>query len=108
MDINGLTGVQPNAATRPPGTDERLKKEPQAEFLAYMEKTPAERMRETWLRGRGLSEEDLKAMNPEKREALEKQMAEDIKAQMVEEARAKALKADHAKLSLSGFLATTL
>lgn len=108
MDINGLTGVQPISSALSPGTSERLRRGPQAEFLAYMEKTPAERMRETWLGSRGLTEEDLKAMSPEKREALEQQIAQDIKAQMIEDARAKALKADNAKLSLSSFLATTL
>jgi hypothetical protein len=108
MDTNGLTGVPPTNSLLPPGTSDRLKAGPEAEFLAYMEKTPAERMRETWLGSRGLTEEDLKAMSPEKREALEKQIAEDIKAQMIEEARAKALKTDQTKMSLSSFLATTI
>ena len=51
-------------------------------FLAYMKKTPEQRMREAVLKEMGLTEEDLKAMSPEEREATEAKIAERIKDRM--------------------------
>lgn len=55
-----------------------------AEFLKHVKKTPAEQMRASILESMGLKEEDLKAMDPKKREALEAKIKELIK-QRVEE-----------------------
>lgn len=54
----------------------------EAEFLKYARMSPAERMRDAVLKQLGVTEEDLKAMSPEKRQAIEKKMAEMIKEQV--------------------------
>ncbi len=46
------------------------------EFKEYMQKSPAERMREQVLKSLGLTEEELDAMPPEKREQVEKGIGE--------------------------------
>ena len=108
LDISGISGAQSSNIDLSAGKNEQLKKSAKAEFLAYMEKSPAERMRDAWLKSHGLTEEDLKAMDAAAREAVEKQLAEDIKRQMQEEAKDKALKASTSPLSISALLATTL
>lgn len=52
------------------------------EFLDYMKKSPGQRMIDEWLKAHNLTEQDLAAMSPEKRDAILKQMAEDIKNKM--------------------------
>lgn len=90
MNIKGLFGGLPPGVTVATGKADHLERGPRAEFLAYMEKSPAERMRDTWLKAHGLSEDDLKAMAPAEREAVEQQIAADIKAQMQEDAQEQA------------------
>jgi len=60
------------------------------EFLEDMKKTPAERMEEAWLRARGLTKEDLEAMEPEERAALLDEMKQQIEDQIRREAEQKA------------------
>lgn len=86
------------------GKNTPLEKAPKEEFLAYMAKSPAERMAEAWLKARGISPEELEQMPPEEREALEKQMAEDIKRQLEQEAREKAVKNTTTTLPMASFL----
>jgi predicted flavoprotein YhiN len=107
LNINGLSGMQAFALPAGYGKNTPLDKSPKQEFLAYMEKSPAERMAEAWLRSRGISPEELEQMPPEEREALEKQMAEDIKRQMEQEAREKAVKSSgvNTALPMASFLA---
>ncbi|WP_110792978.1 hypothetical protein [Rhizobium wuzhouense] len=52
-----------------------------AEFLDESRKTPAERIREKYLKENGLTEEMLAEMSPEDREAVEDQIAALIKRQ---------------------------
>ncbi|WP_374370466.1 hypothetical protein [Dongia sp.] len=105
MNINSILSLQGQGLSVSTGKSEQLKKDPREEFLAYMEKSPAERMADAWLKAHGLSEEDLKAMDPAKREAIEKQMAEDIKREMQEEAQKRALKqANNKTLPMASFL----
>lgn len=52
------------------------------DFLAYMEKTPAERLREDILKALSLTEEDLEGMPPEQRKGIEKKIAEIIKERL--------------------------
>ncbi|NCY25885.1 MAG: hypothetical protein EBX37_13865 [Alphaproteobacteria bacterium] len=59
-------------------------------FLEYMNKTPAERWREAWLKQHKLTEADLEAMSPEKRRAIEDQMAQDMKEQIERSAEKRA------------------
>lgn len=54
-----------------------------AQFKEYMEKTPAELMREQVLKDLGISEEDLAAMPPEKRAAMEDEIADRIKEKLL-------------------------
>ena len=54
-----------------------------AEFRAYLEKTPAERMREWVLKKMGISEEELASMPPEKRLAVEAEIAERIREKLL-------------------------
>jgi hypothetical protein len=51
-------------------------------FLDYMHKTPMQRMREAILDELGLTEEQLAAMPPEKRQAIETTIAERIKQRL--------------------------
>jgi TPP-dependent pyruvate/acetoin dehydrogenase alpha subunit len=58
------------------------------EFSDYMKKSPAEQMRDQILKAMGLTEDQLKAMPPEKRAAIEEKIKEMIKTK-VEEAQEK-------------------
>jgi hypothetical protein len=49
------------------------------EFMAYMEKTPEERLRDDILKSLGLTEEDLENLPPEQRQAIEDKIKEMIK-----------------------------
>lgn len=49
------------------------------EFKEYRQKSPAERMREQVLKSLGLSEEELAAMPPEKREQVENSIGERVR-----------------------------
>ncbi|TLS18253.1 MAG: hypothetical protein FDZ72_09875 [Betaproteobacteria bacterium] len=49
----------------------------------YLSKSPAEHMRDAVLREMGLTEEDLAAMPPEKREAMEAEIADRIKERLL-------------------------
>lgn len=53
-------------------------------FLREAHKTPAERVREQWLKSHNLSEDDLAAMSPEKRKAIEDAMAEDMRRRVTD------------------------
>jgi len=59
------------------------------DFLDYMKKTPMQRMREAILKEMGLTEEDLKAMDPEKRDEVEAAIAEKIKERLRAQAQEK-------------------
>ncbi|GEM_PF-6397518 len=56
------------------------------EFLDYMAKSPAERLRDQILGEKGLTEEDVEALPPEKRAALEEEIAQRIKDYLTESA----------------------
>lgn len=48
-------------------------------FLTEAHKTPAQRIREQWLKAHKLSEKDLEQKTPEERKAIEDSIAQDIK-----------------------------
>lgn len=48
-------------------------------FLAEAHKSPAQRIREQWLKAHKLSEKDLEQKSPEERKAIEDSIAQDIK-----------------------------
>ncbi|TBU72140.1 hypothetical protein [Phytopseudomonas daroniae] len=47
-----------------------------AQFMAYMEMTPAEKIRDKILKEVGMTEEELESLPPEQRAAVEKEIAE--------------------------------
>jgi hypothetical protein len=49
------------------------------EFLAYMEKTPEERLRANILKSIGVTEEEIESLPPEQRQAIEEKIKEIIK-----------------------------
>ncbi|HCT04204.1 MULTISPECIES: hypothetical protein [unclassified Pseudomonas] len=61
-----------------------------ADFTDYMNKTPAERIREQLLKEQGLTEEEVQAMPQEKQDAIAKQVAERVKEQQDQQVAAKA------------------
>lgn len=77
----------PSAPASPVKTRQAASAEAKQEFLAYMQKTPAQRMREAWLKSHNLTEEQLDAMPPEQRQAIEKQMADEIKEKLKQQAQ---------------------
>jgi hypothetical protein len=78
------------------------------DFLDYMKKPVAERMRDTWLKAHGLTEKDLDAMPGDERDAIEKQMAADIKSQMQQQAQAKATKQTSSAAALTTLLTNSM
>jgi hypothetical protein len=52
------------------------------EFLAFAKMTPAEKIRYLYLQRHGLTEKDLKAMSPAKRQAIEAEIRDEIKDAM--------------------------
>lgn len=58
-------------------------------FREYMSKSPAEQMRELVLKEMNLSEEDLAAMPPDKRQAIEAEISDRIKERMFAESRSR-------------------
>jgi len=63
-------------------------------LLAYLKKTPAERMEDNWLRAHGLDAEKLAAMSPEDRAAVMKRMKEDIEDKLKTQTEQRALQVD--------------
>jgi hypothetical protein len=59
------------------------------DFTDYMNKTPAERVREQLLKEQGLTEADVQAMSPEKQDAISKQVADRLKQQQEQQVAAK-------------------
>lgn len=90
MAIAGI-GVNPysvptgtaNASTRTAKADPEKEHDDVVQlFLAEARKTPAERLREDWLKAHNLTEDSLAEMPAEQREAIEKSIAEEIKRQL--------------------------
>lgn len=71
-----------SAAARNSGASKAM-----SDFQDYANKTPAQRMRDAILKSMGLSEDDLKAMSPEKRKAVEDAIARKIKERAEEAAK---------------------
>lgn len=72
-----LQATEPTSAT-PKANNEKSYSEGSAvqEFREYMSKPVAERVRDEILKSMGLTEEQLQAMSPERREAVEKEIAQ--------------------------------
>lgn len=61
-----------------------------ADFTDYMNKSPAERIREQLLKEQGLTEAQVQAMPQEKQDAIAKQVADRVKQQQDQQVAAKA------------------
>lgn len=61
-----------------------------ADFTDYMNKSPAERIREQLLKEQGLTEAQVQAMPQEKQDAIAKQVADRVKQQQEQQVAAKA------------------
>jgi hypothetical protein len=79
-----------NAATAPAattgstdGADAVGPKSAKVEFLDYAKLTPAQKMRAAMLSKLGVTEEELKAMDPKKRQKIEDQIKEMVKQQVL-------------------------
>lgn len=68
-----------NADTYQPTDTERA-------FLEYMEKTPAERIRDAILKEMGITEQDLAQMTPEQRQGIEEEIAQRMQDKAVKTA----------------------
>ncbi len=65
---------------------------PAAELQAYVDMTPAQRLRASALQSLGLKESDLAGMSPEERQEIEDKIAAFIRAKMEQETEKKALR----------------
>lgn len=75
------------AATETPKTESSSTA--RADFTDYMQKTPAERIREQLLKEQNLTEEDVQKMPLDKQDAIAKQVAERLKDQQAQQLTAK-------------------
>jgi hypothetical protein len=71
-------------APLPEGVADQVKTKGTAteEFQEYMSKTPEQRLRDSILKEMGITEEDLKAMPPEKQQAVAQEIADRMKDKM--------------------------
>lgn len=69
----GLQSTDATSASATSATDE---------FKDYMSKTPEQRLRDSILQSMGLTEDDIKAMPPEKQQAIGKEIAERLQDKM--------------------------
>lgn len=67
------------SASAPPGVGETSAKD---EFLKFQAMTPAQKMRAMMLAKLGVTEEEVKAMSPEKRAEIEQKLKDMIKQQV--------------------------
>jgi hypothetical protein len=87
--LDGASGTSQAAASSAASQSTSKGAEAAQNFLNYMKETPAQQMADSWLAAHHLTQKDLAAMSPEKRQAIEKQMASEIQQQLKEEAQKK-------------------
>ena len=80
--INKVTAAKPADATSALGMAAAPAKTAKDDFLDYAKLTPAQKMRTAMLGKMGLTEEQLKAMDPKARQKIEDQLKAQIKAQI--------------------------
>jgi hypothetical protein len=81
--------LQASTAATTATTDVPATSSARADFTDYMNKTPAERIREQLLKEQGLTEADVQNMSQEKQDAISKQVAERLKQQQEQQVAAK-------------------
>ncbi len=83
------TAAAPTASTDVPAAGSGTSTA-RADFTDYMNKSPAERIREQLLKEQGLTEAQVQAMPQEKQDAIAKQVADRVKQQQEQQVAAKA------------------
>jgi hypothetical protein len=90
MTVSGVGGYQAYTATGAAAKTGASKKTDDAtglsdteqRFMTEMRKTPAQRLREQWLKAHNLTEDDLASKTPEERKAIEDSITEEIKKRL--------------------------
>ncbi|HEY0526608.1 MAG TPA: hypothetical protein VGD08_24660 [Stellaceae bacterium] len=78
--VAGYAFQRPASPTQPSGQNASAASDQvKNDFLKFARMSPAERIRDAYLRAHGLTEDDLKAMSPEKRKAIEDEIQKEIK-----------------------------
>jgi hypothetical protein len=80
--VNALTAPKATDATSNSGVTAATDKSAKDEFLDYAKLTPAQKMRAAMLAKMGVTEEQLKAMDPKERQKIEDQLKTQIKQQV--------------------------
>lgn len=89
MAISGISGQSYATQTRPQVT-QQAGDEIIQEFLAYMKESPAQHLREQWLKEHNLTEAQVAAMPPAEQDTINKQIADDLKKKIEQQAQTKA------------------
>lgn len=83
LNADALLALQEAGAKESSGEKREVKTSAEDQFLDYMQKSPAERLRDRILKALGVTEDDIKKMTPDERLGLEKKIQEIIKETMV-------------------------
>lgn len=83
LNADALLALQEAGAKDGAGKKQDVKSSAEEQFLDYMQKSPAERLRDKILKALGVTEDDIKDMTPDERLGLEKKIQEIIKETMV-------------------------
>lgn len=83
LNADALLALQEASEKDGAGEKQEVKTSPEEQFLDYMQKSPAERLRDKILKALGVTEDDIKDMTPDERMGLEKKIQEIIKETMV-------------------------
>ena len=83
LDAAALLALQETGAKDSDGKKVDAKTSAEDQFLDYMQKSPAERLRDKILKALGVTEDDIKNMTLDERMGLEKKIQELIKESMI-------------------------
>lgn len=83
LDASALLALQEAGEKDGSGKKTDVKTSAEDQFLEYMQKSPAERLRDKILKALGVTEDDIKNMTPDERTGLEKKIQEIVKETMV-------------------------
>lgn len=83
LDAAALLALQEAGAKEGAEKKAEVKTSAEDQFLDYMQKSPAERLRDKILKALGVTEDDIKDMTPDERMGLEKKIQELIKETMI-------------------------
>lgn len=83
LNADALLALQDAGEKKGAGDKSEVKTSAEDQFLDYMQKSPAERLRDKILKALGVTEDDIKNMTPDERMGLEKKIQEIIEETMV-------------------------